>query len=396
MIRKIVLQCITICMFLFGFSSCAKEETATAPIPKENVFGMWFSYLDYQEVIGVVDEETFKTKVDEILDNMESIGINTIYLHAVAFTDSLYESNIYPRSKDVSSDYDPFKIWVEKAHARNIKVEAWINPFRSKLVGQEEELSPTLQEWIKGNDERVRIVDGRYYLNPAYPEVSELICSVAQELIDKYKVDGIHLDDYFYPENTKSKFDAYIYSEATEIMSISREDFRRNAVNQIVENLYLTVKKKNKGIKFGISTAGNNDNNYNLYFADIRAWIEKGTIDYRSPQIYWGFNHPTKPFTPTFEEFKGLITNPNIALYAGLAAYKVGTQDQWAASAVNEWIDNSDILTREMEYTMQNGGQGVAYFRYASLFQPNAEVQGNVEKEIINIKTYMKSFHTEE
>ena len=182
-----------------AFSACQAEkpkepatvETPVSEEPAQKTIGMWFSYLEYRSMCRGMSEEEFRSFVDTAVQNMQDLGINALYLHAVAFTDAFYDSDIYPRTAvlgDIS--YDPFAIFSMRAKDAGMQVHAWINPMRSVTVEEAGSLPEefVIRKWIESNDERVRQNGDRYYLNPAYPEVRELITSVAKELIEKFYV----------------------------------------------------------------------------------------------------------------------------------------------------------------------------------------------------------------
>ena len=277
-----------------------------------------------------MDEEEFTAYVQNAVSNMNDLGINALYLHAVAFTDAIYDSAIYPRASYMSNtDYDPYAIFAAEAEKNGIAVHAWINPMRSVKVDEVQSLPEDfiIRRWIAKNDERVRQVGDRYYLNPAYPEVRQLICSVVSELMEKYHPAGIHMDDYFYPYETAKNFDAYIYSTAQEENpSLTLEEFRTANVDEMVKELHDTVKAFDADMEFGISPAGNIDNCISLLFGNPYHWVEQGTVDYLIPQIYWGYLHPVKPFEPTWQEWLQVKGSSDVRLMAGLAAYVIGAR----------------------------------------------------------------------
>ncbi len=368
-------------------------------ISYDAVFGVWFGYNEYRDQCMNMNEEEFSSFADEMMTNMIDLGLNTLYVHAVAFTDALYDSAIYPRSRYMTdTTFDSLAILVEKCHENNIHVEAWINPMRSVAVGEEDLLSDTnpIKQWINENNERVRIVSDRYYLNPAYSEVQDLICSVVQEIIENYDVDGIHMDDYFYPSDASSdrRFDAYIYGKATEENpDLTLKEFRTNNVDEMVMAIYQTVKQYDSSLWFGISPAGNLENDRDLMFADPSHWVEQGSVDYLIPQIYWGFYHPTKPFAETFDEWFEIVDGSNTILISGLAAYNVGyTFSALGGDAASEWEDNEELLAQELRYSMNMGASGGVFFNYSALFLPNAEVEENVENSIVHIKNEISSW----
>ena len=389
---------------LLAVTGCAKQEAAAEePVQEaepaavnEETIGMWFSYLEYQNLCAGMDEAAFTEFAAEAVSNMKSVGVNNLYLHAVAFTDALYDSAVYPASAYKPGAYDPFRIFSDAAHAEGIKVHAWINPMRSVAAEDAQNLPEdfVIREWIDRNDERVRQNGDRYYLNPAYPEVRSLICSVVNELLETYHPDGIHLDDYFYPYGTEKNFDAYIYSRALEENeSLTLEDFRMNNTDRMVQDIHDTVKRFDPAVQFGISPAGNIDNCITLLYANPYHWVEQGTVDYLIPQIYWGYLHPIKPFEPTFEEWKQVTEGSDVRLMVGLAAYVIGLKLNLSEDeTVNrEWADNDDMMARQMATVFSGGGDGVAYFSYSSLFAPDAGTTEIVENEIIHIKNYLDS-----
>ena len=401
MFRKILCAVSAACV-LFS-AGCAKNEPEAAAVPSETpaeheaTIGMWFSYLEYQSLCAGMDEEAFTEFVKEAAANMKSVGVNTLYLHTVAFTDAFYDSEIYPKSAVLDGvEYDPFKIFMDAAKAEDISVHAWVNPMRSVLVSEAGSLpsDSIIRTWIESNDERVRQNGDRYYLNPAYPEVRSLITSVVSELLELYHPDGIHLDDYFYPYGTEKNFDAYIYSRMQEENeNLTLEDFRRNNVDLMVKEIHDTVKAFDQNVEFGISPAGNIDNCINLLYADPHHWVEQGTVDYLIPQIYWGYLHPIKPFEPTFQEWKAITDGSDVRLLVGLAAYVIGLRMNLSEDDTinNEWVDNDDMMARQMETVFSEGGDGTVFFSYSSLFAPDPDTTEIVENEIIHIKNFLEA-----
>jgi len=389
------------CFCLLFSCGCGKKEpnpdAAVSPKPEtaelsEQIFGMWFSYIEYRDLCQGMSEEEFSSFCSEAVKNMQSIGINRLYLHAAAFTDAFYDSEIYPRTAVLPDiDYDPFLIFSKTARASGMKVEAWINPMRSVTVSEAVNLPEDfiIRRWIEENNERVRQSGDRYYLNPAYPEVRALIVSVAEEIMNRYEIDGIHMDDYFYPYDTERNFDAYVFSlEQEKNPELTLEEFRTANTDQMVKELHDAVKRKNPKLMFDISPAGNIENCLTMIYANPYHWAQQGTVDYILPQIYWGYLHPIKPFEPTLEEWLKVVEGTKTALVPGLAAYRIGVyQNVSNDDTINrEFIENTDLMARQVETSLQHGCMGTAFFSYASFFAPTEETAENVEKEIIHIK----------
>lgn len=362
MIKKIVISLLCVLML----TSCStKKSSVHYPLPNE-VQGMWFSFVDYQTFLKDTTSKDIEKEIEKILDNCQSIGINTLFVHAVAFTDSFYDSKIYPKSNKVNQkEIDYLKLFVEKAHDRKMHVEAWINPMRSVTSEEMAQIDDDfiLKRWIKEENDSIYNFEGRYYLNIATEDTQKLILDVVKEIIDQYDVDGIHMDDYFYPAKVDAGFDINQF-EASSFTNI--DDFRRVQVNELVARIQSLVHKKS--LTFGISPSGNIEYSRDVIFGDTEAWINSGSVDYVIPQIYWGYTNKTKPFERTLREWEALVDGSDVKLIVGLAAYKIGVSSK--DSDNEEWMSDSMILEKQIETSknVQNYG-GYVYFSYHSLFR---------------------------
>ena len=206
-------------------------------------------------------------------------------------------------------------------------------------------------------------MNGTWYLNPAYSEVRRLIGDGVRELVSGYNVDGVHIDDYFYP-TTDASFDSAAFAESG---SSSLSAFRTGNISAMVKEMYTAAHECGSAL-FGAAPQGNNINNLNQLYADTRAWCAGGYVDYFTPQIYYGFNNSGVPFADCVDEWAGIVRGTKTRLYAGLAVYKAGTEDTWAGSGKYEWQGSSDILKRQKEYADKNGCSGIALYSYAYLF----------------------------
>lgn len=341
--------------------------------------GMWFSYLEYDRVMKGQSKEEFTRLVEEAFDNMASIGINTVYVHLRPFGDAYYNSEIFPRGDRLTGSYDPLEIMVKAAHDRGLSIHGWINPMRLMTDSSMKSLSNTyiIKQWYDSGKNMYEY-DSRWYLDPSSGEVRELICSGVREIISKYNVDGIQIDDYFYPT---ADLDWDIKSYENSDKALSHGDFRRNAVTEMVKGIYRAVHSENSSAVFGIAPSGNAEADYSTLYADVELWCgSSDCCDYICPQIYYGLEHESYPFEETLVYWKNMCC-ADVSTVAGIAAYKAGQTDNYAGRGKNEWIDNSDIVWREME-TAKKYGCGTALFRYDSLF----ETKGAAEKELEAIK----------
>lgn len=367
------------------------SPTETEPIaPSEyraktpgNVKAVWLSQWDMQRVYLDGDEQReetdFRLRAGEIMENAVKDGFNTVFLQVRPFGDSFYPSKIYPPSKMVVGSYggdfayDPFEILIDAAHQNGLSVHAWINPFRL-MTDEEIQSVPdsfAVRQWYESAHLRGRYLvlqgDGRWYLNPGYVEVRDLIVSGAREIMEHYEVDGLHLDDYFYP-TTSSEYDAECFSDyVVGGGTLALDDFRREAVSVLVRELYGVVHQSSDTALFGIAPGGNPDRAYSAQYADVFRWCaEEGFVDYICPEIYFGFEHETYPFDKTADRWSKMVSAPSVRLIIGLSFHKASAGfDQYAGKGAYEWATHSDVLFRSLEYAARiENCTGCAVFSY--------------------------------
>lgn len=361
----------------------------------EVMYGVWFSYLDFNSLLKGKDETNFSLNFQNVIDNCKNIGINTLIVHARSHGDAFYESSLFPTSSYLSGtlgkdlDYDAFKIMVDMCHKNGIKVHAWVNPLRLQSANEMQGLSDSyiLKQWYSTkNGTYVVNVNESYYLNCAYDEVRQFVCDGIAEIVNNYEVDGIHIDDYFYP-TTESYYDADAF-ESSGYTDLS--EFRLSVISHLVSSIYSTIKSIDSNVLFGVSPQGNISNNYNNQFADVRRWCsEKGFIDYIAPQIYYGFKNKTSPFEKTASQWQEIVSESDVKLVCGLATYKIGKTDTYAGSqdAQSEWITEENIVARQMQYLSSTSYyDGVLFFRYDLLFNPQESLKPSVDTELNAIK----------
>lgn len=353
--KKILLiAVITVTAFFIYYSSNNKKEEIETR-------GVFISYIEIGNYFEKLNEEEAKEKVAEIINNIKKYNLNTIYLHTRFFSDSIYPSNIFPFTDIIENNINLLEMFIDESHKNNIKLYAWINPYRIFNTTNIDRIDKNSIAYSWLNTDKVKVIDNKgIYFNPASSEVIDLIVSGVKEIIDNYKVDGIILDDYFYPDKT---IDLNNYEEVKNTISI--DEYRMNNVNELVKNIYKTIKSKNKNILFGIAPDGNINNNYDTHYVDIKKWLsEDGYIDFIMPQLYYGFRHETKPYIKTINEWNNLIQN-NVKLIPALALYKSGNIDTYAKSGKNEWIEDSNIIKKQIEVSRNISNYiGYSIYRY--------------------------------
>lgn len=351
--------------------------------------GVWVSYLDWNG--WAKDEAGYKKAMDQTLDLCVQKGLNAVFLQVRPDGDAMYPSQYFPWSKFASGKqgknpgYDPLAYAVQAAHQRGLQLHAWINPYRiTGYLNRYSDLcasNPAIA-WAKdgdsSNDRWVLCQNGEYYYNPAIPQVRQLIIDGVKEIVTNYGVDGIHFDDYFYPNLDDSKaetwFDYPEYQASGTSLSVAA--WRRNNVNELVRGVYSAVKSIRPQALFGISPEGylQNLRKDTRQFTDVDAWMtQSGYVDYLMPQIYWGFEAKQNgqaagyAFANCLNEWVTLKKKGNVKLYVGLALYKTGT-DAVDGNEVPEWQRYHDIMKREVQAGRATGQvSGYCFYDLSSL-----------------------------
>ena len=400
----LVLSAVAISVTVFLFSYCRIQVMPVNVKEKDiSMQAVFISYIEYMKYFDEKSDLGVKKEIDTMIRNVKESGLNTIILQVRPFSDAIYPSRIFPLSYTVAKteggkrDFDILDYFIEQAHKHNLKLHAWINPYRIRNTMDISEISEENPcfKWLNTN--KVKVIEGKgIYYNPADSDVMDLIVEGVKEIVANYSVDGIIFDDYFYPDES---IDLENYEEIKN--TISLEDYRLSNTNTLVKMVYDAIKKENDEVLFGISPDGNIANNYEIHYADIKKWLkEDGYIDYIMPQIYYGFYHETKPFIETLNEWENLIQN-DVLIAPALALYKAGEVDQYAKSGSNEWIENDDIIVKEMKVITKRAknndketeasiypSYGYSLFRYDFLYSATSNEQLLKERE--NILNFLK------
>ena len=343
--------------------------------------GVFISYLEYNKYFKEKDEEEIKKEIEKMISNVKKYNLNTVYLQVRAFSDSIYDSYYFPFTHTISGiqgkdiNLDILDYFIKKAKSKDIEIYAWVNPYR---ISNDTDISLISKsnkayEWL--NTSKVKIIEGKgIYYNPASSEVKELIINGIKEIVENYDVSGIVLDDYFYPDDT---IDLEEYEEFENIISLT--DFRLSNINELISNIYKTIKEIDKNVQFGISPDANIQNNHSIHYADVKTWLSKdGYVDFIMPQLYYGFFHETKPFIETINDWNDLITNDTILIPA-LSLYKIGNVDNYAGSGKNEWIENSNIIKKQIQVSRNiTAYKGFSFFRYDFLIDDKQNVKNEI------------------
>lgn len=278
--------------------------------PKREFRGAWIQCVNGQ-FQGMPTEQMQQTLTAQ-LDNLREAGINAIIYQVRPEADALYKSQYEPWSRFLTGVqgqqpkpfWDPLLFMVEECHRRGMEIHAWINPYRAKTKGTQT-LAP--HHPAKLYPQRFIAYDGQLFFDPGQPENRRYICKIVTDIVKNYDIDGIHMDDYFYPYPVKG----VPFNDDASFAQYGRgftnkADWRRDNVNKLIQEVHQTVRDLKPWVKFGVSPFGIWRNkqsdgalgsdtrglqNYDDLYADILLWVKNGWVDYNIPQVYWEIGH---------------------------------------------------------------------------------------------------------
>jgi uncharacterized lipoprotein YddW (UPF0748 family) len=310
--------------------------------------GTWVSTvynLDWPSKGSYGNSTLQQQEYTQMLDELQGMGMNAVFVQVRPAADAFYPSNLVPWSRflegtqGLAPDYDPLAFMIEETHRRGMEFHAWFNPFRANTDEKTDNLDPNHvaivhPEWIVKSGTKM-------YINPGIPEARQHIIDTVMEVVQNYEIDGVHLDDYFYPSD--GNFDdelTYIANNTNPLLN--KGDWRRNNINLFVEQLGKSIHSVKPNIRFGISPFGVWRNKamdstgsdtkasvsaYDNMYADVRTWIRQEWIDYVVPQIYWSLSFPVAKYDVLVDWWANEVRGTNVDLYIGHSPYKLGTTE---------------------------------------------------------------------
>lgn len=330
---------------------CRKAEPSPSPTPApspvgdEDMRGVWLSYIELDGMLKSADPEGAIATAMEVC---ESEGMNTVFFHVRAHGDAYFSSTVWPKATAMGTDFDPLACAVNEAHKRGLALHAWVNPYR---IGN-----------APAKDAICFEKNGVWYYAPHDPAARQSVLDGVREILERYDVDGVHFDDYFYPTAMNPNGETFEnIPPGTDVTT-----WRQTHVDTLVSGVYGLCRQHGK--PFGVSPVADYRRSATAAYADVTRWMaEAGYIDYICPQLYVGFRHGSKPFLPLLEEWADLPRQKNVKLYIGLALYKVGLQnDPYAGAGADEWATDTDIIARQIE-AVREKADGYVLFRYGNL-----------------------------
>ncbi len=371
--------------------------------PKHEMRAVWIATvanIDWPSRQWLSTDEQ-KEEMIKLLDGFAKNNINTIIMQIRPTADALYFSPHEPWSHWLTGKqgagpqpyYDPLQFVIEEAHKRFMDVHVWLNPYRVTNSGNSGELHPE-HMFFKNKDLFVNY-GKRYYYDPGLDETREFLNLVVRDIVDRYDIDAIHFDDYFYPYKIsgldfpdQETFEKYPRGFSPE----QKDDWRHNNVNMIISELQHTIKSSKPWVEFGISPFGvwRNDDvdnrgsatragvqNYDDLYADILKWLQEGNIDYVTPQLYWEIGKQNADYEVLVKWWSENSYGKN--LYIGMGVYKMGNKNESSA-----WNNGNEIVRQLNVNKKYPQVDGVMYFNaktfLANKYGLNDSLQNNYYK----------------
>lgn len=362
--------------------------------PDSEVRGVYIATvtnINFPSKPGLSADE-LRAELDDIIKTTLDANLNAIYFQVRPASDALYKSDIFPTSvyltgeqgKSPDGDFDPLGYLVKAAHELGIKVHAWVNPLRV-TVGSQSNPKTDTNALAENNPARlhpeytVAYADGRLYYNAGMPEARALVADGVREIVEKYDVDGVIFDDYFYPYPVNTKVngktvqavfdDAEAYAKYGDGKPL--DDWRRSNINAMIEGCYDAVKSVRADCEFGVAPFGiwqNDDGknggsattgfeSYKSIYCDPVAWVEGGYVDYLAPQIYWRFTTSAAKYDVLVRWWNTLLDGTGVDLLISHGVYNYET-----------WDSPSDELRNQVEFARAEVScKGSLLYGYAAL-----------------------------
>lgn len=366
---------------------------AAAGKPSTAMRGVWIASVDTidwpsRPGLSAAQQQTeYRTLLDQAVDR----GLNAVFVQVRPTADAFWPSPHEPWSHWLTGEqgedpgYDPLRFLVDEAHQRGLEFHAWFNPYRVSMQADPQQLVP--EHPARQHPEWTFAYGGKLYFDPGVPEAREFVTEAIMHAVRNYDVDGVHLDDYFYPYPVEGEQlpDQDTFAQHGRGFA-SIEDWRRHNVDQLVAGLDARVHAVKPHVRFGISPFGIWRNassdprgsdtsgleSYSALYADTRGWVEKGWVDYIAPQVYWPIGHPAADYAKLVPWWSETVRGTGVDLYVGQGAYRVGQEG---------WTDPGELSAHLALNAQHPGVRGDIYFSATSLTSNAAEAMQRVVTE---------------
>lgn len=352
-------------------AGCAGKATMTGPVAptpvdtappaiQREMRGLWIATvanIDWPSRNTLTADQQ-RAELDDLIARAAAGGFNTVVFHVRPAADAVYSSALEPWGAMLTGvqgqnpGYDPLSYAVTAAHLRGLEIHAWINPFRGGSSKDSATLAPS--HLFNTRRDLLRVYGSQIWLDPGEPAIHDHVMRVISDIVQRYDVDGVHVDDYFYPYQENDAAGRLIDfpdsgSYARSGSTLAKADWRRANVDRFVERMYREVHALRPAMKVGISPFGiwrpgnpatvNGLDAYATIYADSRKWLQQGWVDYLAPQLYWSIAAAQQSFPALLDWW--LAQNPvGRHVWPGLAAYRVadGTSGAFSATELPDQI----------------------------------------------------------
>jgi len=349
-----------------GFSGCTgverrKPDAPRAPQLPREFRGAWIAAvanIDWPSRPGLTSEAQ-QDEVRQLVATARQVGLNALIVQVRAAADALYASPLEPWSEYLTGEqgraprpfYDPLAFWIAEAHRAGLELHAWFNPYRARHSSSH---SPLAANHVAVTRPGIVKRYGDFlWMDPGEPAAADRSLEVILDVVRRYDVDGVHIDDYFYPYPVKGENgedlpfpdDASWYAYLTSGGRLARADWRRANVDAFVERLYREVHRENDGIRVGVSPFGIGRpdrrppgvagfSQYDALYANVERWLENGWMDYLVPQLYWKSDSPGQPFEVLLEYWRS--QNPRgVDIWPGLFTSRIdASENSWTPEEI--------------------------------------------------------------
>ncbi len=394
-----------ILILVFQISCAGKSEVVVGEPYSGKMEGVWIATvknIDWPSSFDITELKQ-KTEMRNIIERCAEIGIKDIIFQVKPAQETFYKSAMLPYSQYLAGEYtndyayDPLEYMQSLTKEHDLRLHAWINPFR--VMDKD-----ALLKYGNGIEEPWLVEHGDYYwINPTIKEAREFVISCVMEIVDNYDIDGLHIDDYFYPYPIKGvEFDDEEQYQKRRKKSQSKDDFRREAIDAFVYKLAKDIKKSKPHVLFGISpfavwrnekddTKGSPTtafvSSYDTLYADTRKWYYDGVVDYIAPQLYFDNSNKYIPFDSIFGWWEQQAKRSDTPLYIGLPAYLVSERysKTYTLDTYKEFynmVSTNENVAGIIHYSVQyflDDDLGLAEFLQESL-EAQKEKESSLEK----------------
>jgi uncharacterized lipoprotein YddW (UPF0748 family) len=375
---KIIVKIISAFVILFSqfsYNQCIQNPEFNEALPKRDLRGVFLTSvynIDWPSS-RTATPAVQQAELITILDNLKTNGYNTVFLQVRPECDALYNSTLEPWSYRLTGMqglapnplWDPLTFAIIEAHSRGLDLHAWLNPYRvrasvAEYTAASNSILNTQPTWIltSSTNSNLKI------LNPGLPAVQNYITSIVQDISTRYDVDGIHFDDYFYPNGgmtTNQDNQTYLDNNPTSIATI--DDWRRNNVNTMIGKVYDAIQvintSQSKNIVFGVSPFGiwksgtpagiSGNSSFSALYCDPIAWLDASKVDYLAPQIYWKITG-AQDYIALSKWWNDQIKLKNKQLYVSQGYYKMIDSNNWAATEIQNQIIQNRITAMDATF----------------------------------------------